>query len=100
MWNVGRGKLVGTPLPSLRSRWDSRSTRCGNSRGGGRSVVGRSGGITAHTLAYLRLLLEASAWALISAVVTEICAKFERRGLRGCGQYPSLVLHWSLRTAW
>ena len=44
-------------------------------------MVGRSGGITAHTLAYLRLLLEASAWALISAVVTEICAKFERRGL-------------------
>jgi len=27
------------------------------------------------------LLLEASAWALISAVVTEICAKFERRWL-------------------
>jgi hypothetical protein len=25
--------------------------------------------------------LEAGAWALISAVVTEICAKFERRGL-------------------
>ena len=44
-------------------------------------MVGRSGGITAHTLAYLRLLLEASAWALISAVVTEICAKFERRWL-------------------
>jgi hypothetical protein len=44
-------------------------------------VLGRSCGITAHTLAYLRLLLEASAWALISAVVTEICAKFERRGL-------------------
>ena len=44
-------------------------------------MVGRSGGITAHTLAYLRLLLEASAWALISAVVTEICAKLERRWL-------------------
>src|SRR5215212_4233559 len=45
MWNAGRGKLAGTLLPSLRSRWDSRSTRCGNSRGGGGSVVGRSGGM-------------------------------------------------------
>jgi hypothetical protein len=39
------------------------------------------GGITARTLDYLWLLLEASAWALISAVVTEICAKFEQRWL-------------------
>src|SRR5215210_6588626 len=81
MWNAGRGKHAGTPLPSLRSRWDSRSTRCGNSRGGGRSVVGRSGGITAGTLDYFGVLVVASVWALISAVVTEICAKFERRGL-------------------
>src|SRR5215208_3964255 len=79
MWNAGRGKHAGTPLPSLRSRWDSRLTRCGNSRGGGRSVVGRSGGITAGTLDYLRLLLEASAWALISAVVTAMCFKYEER---------------------
>ena len=39
------------------------------------------GSIPARTLDYLWLLLEASAWALISAVVTEICAKFERRWL-------------------
>jgi hypothetical protein len=44
-------------------------------------VVGRSGGITAHTLAYLRLLLEASVWALFSAVVTAMCFKYEERGL-------------------
>src|SRR5215203_1037789 len=53
MWNAGRGKLVGTPLPSLRSRWDSRLMRCGNSRGGGRSVVGRSGGMTLERLMYI-----------------------------------------------
>src|SRR5918995_6453311 len=45
MWSAGRGKLAVKPLPSLRSRWDSRSTRCGDSREGGRSVVGRSGGM-------------------------------------------------------
>jgi len=39
------------------------------------------GTITAHTLDYLWVLVDASAWALISAVVTEICAKFEQRGL-------------------
>src|SRR5215213_7239538 len=50
MWNAGRGKLAGTPLPSLRSHWDSRSTRCGNSRGGGRSVIGRSGSMTLERL--------------------------------------------------
>src|SRR5215212_9163288 len=81
MWNAGRGKHAGTPLPSLRSRWDSRSTRCGNSRGGGRSVVGRSGGITAGTLDYFGLLVAASVFALCSAVVTAICVKYEARGL-------------------
>src|SRR5215203_4234853 len=50
MWNAGRGKLAGTPLPSLRGRWDSRSTRCGNSRGGGRSLVGRSGDMSLQRL--------------------------------------------------
>src|SRR5829696_847566 len=50
MWNAGRGKLAGTPLPSLRGRWDSRSTRCGNSGGGGRSVVRRSSGMTLERL--------------------------------------------------
>src|SRR5215204_850334 len=81
MWNAGRGKLAGTPLPSLRSRWDSRSRRCGNSRGGGRSVVGRSGGITAGTLDYFGLLVVASVFALGSAVVTALCIKYEERGL-------------------
>src|SRR5215204_4164162 len=81
MWNAGRGKLAGTPLPSLRSRWDSRSTRCGNSRGGGRSVVGRSGGITAGTLDYLGWLGVSSVFALVSAVVTAICVEYEERGL-------------------
>src|SRR5215208_1565068 len=79
MWNAGRGKHAGTPLPSLRSRWDSRSTRCGNSRGGGRSVVGRSGGITAGTLDYFGWLGVASVWALVSAVVTAMCFKYEER---------------------
>src|SRR5215212_7022916 len=81
MWNAGRGKHAGTPLPSLRSRWDLRSTRCGNSRGGGRSVVGRSGGITAGTLDYLGWLVVASIGALLSAVVTAICIKYEDRWL-------------------
>src|SRR5215217_3086889 len=81
MWNAGRGKLAGTPLPSLRSRWDSRSTRCGNSRGGGRSVVGRRGGITVRTLDYFGLLVAASVFALISAGVTAICIKYEERVL-------------------
>src|SRR5215212_9492394 len=81
MWNAGRGKHAGTPLPSFRSRWDSRSTRCGNSRGGGRSVVGRSGGITAGTLDYFGLLVVASVWALLSVVVTAMCFKYEERGL-------------------
>src|SRR5215212_5503753 len=81
MWNAGRRKHAGKPLPSLRGRWDSRSTRCGNSRGGGRSVVGRSGGITVRTLDYFGLLVAASVGALGSAVVTAICVKYEERGL-------------------
>jgi hypothetical protein len=44
-------------------------------------VVGRSGGITARTLDWLELLVAASAWALLSALVTAICVKFEERAL-------------------
>ena len=39
------------------------------------------GGITARTQDYIWLLVAASAWALVSAVVTAICVKFEQRGL-------------------
>ena len=38
-------------------------------------------GITARTLDYLELLMAASAWALLSAVMTALCDKFEKRGL-------------------
>ena len=44
-------------------------------------MVGRSGSITARTLDWLWLLVAASAWALLSAVVTALCVKFEQRGL-------------------
>ena len=39
------------------------------------------GGITARTLDYLGWLVAASVVALLSAVVTAICVKFEERGL-------------------
>jgi hypothetical protein len=39
------------------------------------------GDITARTLDYLWLLVDASAWTLVSAIVTAICVKFEQRGL-------------------
>jgi lipid-A-disaccharide synthase-like uncharacterized protein len=39
------------------------------------------GGITARTLDYLWLLVEASAWTLVSAIVMAICVKFEQRAL-------------------
>jgi hypothetical protein len=44
-------------------------------------VVGRSGGITARTLDYFGWLVAASVGALVSAVVTAICIKYEERGL-------------------
>jgi hypothetical protein len=44
-------------------------------------VVGRSGGITAGTLDYFGWLVAASAWALLSAAVTAMCFKYEKRGL-------------------
>jgi hypothetical protein len=44
-------------------------------------VVGRSGGITAGTLDYLGWLWVSSVFALVSAVVTAICIKYEERGL-------------------
>jgi hypothetical protein len=44
-------------------------------------VVGRSGGITARTLDYFGWLVVASVFALLSAVVTAICIKYEERGL-------------------
>jgi len=34
--------------------------------------------MTARTLDYLWLLVDASAWALFSAVVTDMCVKFEQ----------------------
>jgi hypothetical protein len=39
------------------------------------------GGITTRPLAYFGLLVAASIVALVSAVVTAICVKFEQRGL-------------------
>jgi hypothetical protein len=39
------------------------------------------GGITARTPDYLGLLVAASAWALLSGVVTALCVKLEERGL-------------------
>ena len=38
------------------------------------------GTITARTLDYFGLLVEASAWTLLSALVTEICVKYKQRG--------------------
>jgi hypothetical protein len=38
-------------------------------------------GMTARTLDYLWLLVDASAWALFSALVTDICVKYEERVL-------------------
>jgi hypothetical protein len=35
-------------------------------------------GMTARTLDYLWLLVDASAWALFSALVTDICLKFKK----------------------
>jgi len=37
------------------------------------------GDITARTLDYPWLLVDASAWTLVSAIVTAICVKFEQR---------------------
>ena len=39
------------------------------------------GGIIARPLDYLELLVAASVWALLGAVVTTLCVKFEERGL-------------------
>jgi hypothetical protein len=39
------------------------------------------GGMTARTSDYLWVLVEANAWILLSAVVTDICVKFKQRGL-------------------
>jgi hypothetical protein len=38
-------------------------------------------GMIARTSDYLWLLVEASAWTLLSAVVTDICVKFKQRRL-------------------
>jgi hypothetical protein len=38
------------------------------------------GGMTARTLDYLWLLVDASAWALFSALVTDISVKFKQGG--------------------
>jgi hypothetical protein len=38
------------------------------------------GGVTARTLDYLWVLVEASAWTLLSALVTDICVKYKQRG--------------------
>jgi len=40
-----------------------------------------AGGITARTLDYFGLLVAASVFALVSAVVTALCIKYEERGL-------------------
>jgi hypothetical protein len=58
------------------------------------------GSITARTPDYFGWLVAASVGALLSAVVTAICVKYEDRWLAGYGQQPSLVVHWPLRTAW
>jgi hypothetical protein len=58
------------------------------------------GSITARPLDYFALLVRASIVALFSCVVATLCGKFEERGLGGSGQHPSLVLQWSVRTAW
>jgi len=39
------------------------------------------GGISARTLDYFGLLVASSVFALLSAVVTAICVKYEARGL-------------------
>jgi hypothetical protein len=39
------------------------------------------GGSTARTPDYLGVLVAASVWALLSAVVTTLCVKFEERAL-------------------
>jgi hypothetical protein len=44
-------------------------------------VVGRSGVITERTLDYFGWLMASSVFALLSAVVTAICIKYEERGL-------------------
>jgi hypothetical protein len=41
------------------------------------------GSITARTLDYFGLLVASSVFALLSAVVTAICGKYEARGLAG-----------------
>jgi hypothetical protein len=51
------------------------------------------GSIPARTLTYFALVVAASVWALVSAVVTALCVKFEEGGLRGSGRHCSLVLH-------
>jgi hypothetical protein len=40
-----------------------------------------AGSITARTLDYFGLLVSSSVFALLSALVTAICVKFEARGL-------------------
>jgi hypothetical protein len=42
------------------------------------------GGMTARTLDYLWLLVDASAWTLISALVTDICASMQRSIMARC----------------
>ena len=37
--------------------------------------------MTVHTSDYLWVIVEASAWTLLSAVVTDICVKFKQRAL-------------------
>ena len=44
-------------------------------------MVGRSGGITARTLDYIWWLVVLSGFALVSAIVTAICIKYEERTL-------------------
>jgi hypothetical protein len=39
------------------------------------------GGITARPTDYIWVLVDTSAWALVSAVVTDICVEFQQRGL-------------------
>jgi small basic protein len=36
---------------------------------------------TVRTQDYLKLLVAASAWAVLRAVMTALCAKFEKRGI-------------------
>ena len=48
------------------------------------------GGSAARTLDYLWVLVDASAWALFSALVTDICVKFKQ----GAGVVLGSILLW------